>query len=77
MEDAINEAMFEFAFTCQHLIQRGWHFVDIKYGERRLGIGPSLTIKKDDVTKTIYHHDDLVAHLNDEITRGVFSNLKL
>jgi hypothetical protein len=46
MEDAINEAMFEFALTVQQLVKHGWTFSNVTCGERRLGIGPSVTLSK-------------------------------
>ena len=59
MQDAINEAMFEFALTVQSLIKRGWEFKEIDYGERRLGIGPRITIKRGEVAETIHDPYDL------------------
>jgi len=57
MEDAINETMFEFALSVQSLIKQGWEFKEIDYGERRLGIGPRITVKRGEVVETIssYH----------------------
>jgi hypothetical protein len=46
MDDAINLAMFEFAFTIKALLNRGWDLVEIDYGERRLSISPKLIVKK-------------------------------
>lgn len=59
MYDAINEAMFEFALTIKHAMQRGWEIESLFYGERRLGVGPSLTLKRGDEKLTIYSPDDL------------------
>jgi hypothetical protein len=56
MEDAINEAMFELALTVQSLIKKGWEFKEIDYGERRLGIGPRITVKRGEVAETIYSY---------------------
>ena len=59
MYDAINEEIFEVCMTCKHLIKQGWDFVEVKCGERRLGIGPSLIVKKGEEVVTIYCADDL------------------
>jgi len=63
MEHAINEAMFEFALICQSMMENGWKFVKIDYAER--GLGPTLTIKKDDDVREIYHYGELKSILND------------
>lgn len=34
--------MFEFMLEVQRAIHEGWTFKEIKYGERRLDIGPEL-----------------------------------
>lgn len=56
MQDGIDEAMFEFAKDVQALVERGWTFGEIKYSERRLGIGPSITVSKGDKTQMCYSH---------------------
>lgn len=56
---AINESMFEFALVCQEAIKAGWEFVEVNHGERRLGVSPSLTIRKGSEIKRIYNSDDL------------------
>ncbi len=59
MEDAINETMFEFALTVQTLVKQGWEFKEIYYGERRLGIGPRITVKRGEVAEAIYSYHEL------------------
>lgn len=68
MHDTINEYIFEFAITCQQMIERGWKFIDIEYGDRRFGIGVSLTIKKGDKEIKIYspyEMEDILRKEND------------
>ena len=66
-----NEPMFEFAKTCQALIQLGYSFGEINYGERRLGIGPSMPVTKNSETTTLYDYQDLEILLNKEIEKTV------
>jgi hypothetical protein len=63
MEDAINETMFEFAKTVQSLVKKGWEFKEIDYGERRLGIGPRITVQRGDVVETIYSYHEVESFL--------------
>lgn len=51
--------MMEFAMTCKYMMQRGWEFVDINYGERRLGVSTSLRIRRGAEEKTLYHYSDM------------------
>jgi hypothetical protein len=59
MEDAINLAMFEFALSVQSLVKKGWEFKEIDYGERRLGIGPRITVQRGEVVETIYSYHEV------------------
>lgn len=59
MEDAINETMFEFALSVQSLVKKGWEFKEIDYGERRLGIGPRMTVQRGEVVETLYSYHDV------------------
>lgn len=68
INDAINERIFEFALDCQRLIEKGWKFEKINYGEARLGIGPSLIVSKNGIMKTLYHPDDIASLFIEEIT---------
>lgn len=61
--DAINQAMFEFAMTVQCLVKLGYEFVEVKDGERRLGIPPSLILRKDGEEIKCYNPDELDVHL--------------
>ncbi len=63
LEDAINEQIFEFAHLVQRMIKNGWTFGKINYGERRLGISPSITISKDDKVVQCYSISDIETEL--------------
>lgn len=65
MYDAINESIFELTLTVQSLVKQGWEFVEVQYGERRLGIGPNLVLRRGDITKIIYDHGELANLLED------------
>jgi hypothetical protein len=67
INDAINEQIFEFAHVVKELIDRGWTFGEIKYNERRLGIGPSMIISKNGKTVRCCCGADIEAELNKEI----------
>lgn len=67
MQDQINEVMFEFAMTVSYAIKRGYEFVGIEYGERRLGIGPRLLLKKNGEDIVCYSPEDLESRINKEI----------
>lgn len=66
MYDAINEAFLEFALTCKYLMQRGWEFGEINYGERRLGVGSSLKMRKGDQEVDVYSAEDMSEVLRKE-----------
>ena len=59
LNDAINERIFEFAMDCQRVLENGWKFDKINYGEARLGISPSMVLSKGERTETLYHPDDI------------------
>ena len=42
----LNEKMFEFSHVVWALAARGWVLGEIKYGNHRLDIGPSMRISK-------------------------------
>lgn len=69
MEDAINEAMFDFAKVIQSLIGRGWVLGDINYGERRLGIGPSITLSKGESSVKCFSSHDVERVLSDDFDK--------
>ncbi len=59
MNDAINEAMFEWAFTIKRLLESGWTLGKLNYSSARLGIGPSLVISKDGKDVICYDPSDV------------------
>ncbi len=59
LQESLNEAFFEFAFTVKEAMRRGWDLVEIKYGERRMGVGPCLIIRRGEETKNIYDGSEL------------------
>lgn len=67
MYDAINEVMLEFALNCRDLMQAGWEFSEIKYGDRRLSIASYLTISKNDRKIDVYCVDDIRKILQEDI----------
>lgn len=67
MEHAINESMLEFALTCQHMIRRGWEFLEVDSGEPRFGIGASMRIRRNGEEKTLDHYSDMEYILRREI----------
>ena len=60
MNDLIQEAMFEFVQDVELVFERGWKVKGLQYGERRLGIGPSLIMKKDDQEVICYTNEDVL-----------------
>ena len=66
MIDAINEAMFEFAQSLQCAFDKGWRIKDLRYGERRLGVGPTLIFKKDDKEVMCFNPEDVNKLLEEE-----------
>ena len=57
--DLMNEGLFEFAQTMQSVFDKGWRIKEMRYGEARLGIGPSLVFQKDDEVTTCYGTEDV------------------
>ena len=66
MYDAINEAFLEFALTCKYMMKRGWEFGEINYGDRRLGVGSSLKIRRGDEEHDVYSAEDMAKILEKE-----------
>ena len=48
-----NESLCELILSVQHIINEGWRIVEIKYGERRLGIASRLVVERGEVRKEI------------------------
>lgn len=77
VNDAVNEQMFEFAMDCQRVIEKGWKFEKINYGEARLGIGPSLVVKMGERTELICNPEDICTLLREETIEDVFAGRTL
>lgn len=67
IEDKINESMFEFAHVIGGLLRRGWTLGEVKYGERRLGLGPKMKISKDGTDIDCFSYLEVEAVLNREL----------
>ena len=55
----MNEEMFELAMVVSRLTLLGYEFVEVKSGEPRLEIGPTLILRKDGKEIKCYDIDEL------------------
>jgi hypothetical protein len=59
LHNEISEYVFEISRDIQFIISKGWIFGEINYGERRLNIGPSMTLTKGEEKKVVYSADEI------------------
>lgn len=71
LENTINQSHFDFAFVIKELMKKGWDLGQLSYGEERLGIGPSLELVKDGVSKVCYSVSDVESILQKEFERKI------